>query len=147
MSKFWSAIIIIAILNWYTFFGVFHRDYTIRLKDVDTTIYKYTMIAAKKGCLSMALFDELNKELGRHGEFEVNIRVEHFLLDHSPERLEGMEVIDRDLRTSGFDTLTITALGRKEHPLSAVLSMTQLGTPTSDRYSFRLVGKASAFIK
>ena len=147
MNKFWVATIVIAVFTWYSFFGVFNRDYTIRLKDVDQTVTKYTMIAGKKGMLYQSVFDEFVNDLRRHGNFEIYLKAEKYDGGATPTTLEGYDVIGQNLRELGYDTITITVISSSRHLLSIVSEFNILGTANGQHYDFRLVGKSCSFIK
>jgi hypothetical protein len=118
-------------------------NFDIIQQDVENIVFKYTQIAAKKGCLYRSVYDEMVKKIEKYGTFEIALKAESFN-GGTITVLEGEDIIDRNLRDEGYDLLTISVMAVKKHPLSIMYSMNMFMKPTGKDYDIRLCGYASA---
>lgn len=148
MEKFWASLLVIPIFMWYSFHAVLDRDFKIRQQAVESIVYQYTQVAAKKGALYGSVYSELEEKLSCYGEFEIELTAEKFTgTGDSPELLEGMEIIGEDLRDKGYDIISIYAASINEHPLGRLYEITPFGTESGAHADIRHYANASAYIQ
>lgn len=141
MEDFIPAIIIIAILTWFTFTISLTYNFDIVQQDVENIVFQYTQIAAKKGILHESVYDEMIKKLDKYGSFNIYLKAEKF--DGSiVTELEGESIINRDLRAEGYDLLTIAVVAHKKHPVNLLYSLNMFMVPNGKDLDIRLFGKA-----
>jgi hypothetical protein len=147
MQNFWAVLVILPIFTWYSLFTVLDRNYCIAQQDVENIVYQYTQIAAKKGVLYSSVLREMEKQLSKYGEHEILIEAEKFEGNIAPIVIQGLDIVDMNLREQGFDLLNLSVVYTKRHPVSVLYEYSVFGTPTNKSYSFILFGKASCYIR
>lgn len=148
MEKFWASLIIIPIFTWYSFQAVLDRDFKIKQQAVENIVYQYTQIAAKKGALYDSVYMELEKRLSRYGVFEITLSAERYgSAGSTPEVITGSEVINRQLRSEGYDIINIYAECYNEHPLGRLYELTPFGSRSGVEADIRHFAKASVYIQ
>ena len=148
MEKFWASLLVIPIFMWYSFHAVLDRDFKIRQQAVENIVYQYTQVAAKKGALYNSVYEEMKNRLYKYGEFEINVTAEKFTgASDIPELLDGMEVVDKDLRSKGYDIINIYVESENEHPLGRLYEVTPFGTKSGVEADIRYFAKASVYIQ
>ena len=143
VEDFYPAIIIMCILTYFMLSMSLTYQFDIIQQDVENIVFKYTQIAAKKGCLYQSVYDEMVSKIEKYGTFEISLKAERFY-GATVTELEGDDIIDRNLRDEGYDLLTISVMAIKKHPLSIIYSMNMFMKPTGNDYDIRLCGYASA---
>lgn len=143
VEDFYPAIIIMCILTYFMLSMSLTYQFDIIQQDVENIVFKYTQVAAKKGCLYQSVYDEMVSKIEKYGTFEISLKAERFN-GATVTELEGDDIIDRNLRDEGYDLLTIAVMAKKKHPLSFLYSMNMFMQPTGNDYDIRLCGYASA---
>jgi hypothetical protein len=128
-------------------FTVLDRNYTLAQQDVENIVYQYTQIAAKKGMLYESVLSDMEEQLSKYGDHEMFLEAERFESGGESVLLEGMAIINHDLRKQGYDLISITVIYNKRHPVSLLYEYSVFGVPKSKSYDFMLFGKASSYIR
>ncbi|HYE08805.1 MAG TPA: hypothetical protein VEF53_01350 [Patescibacteria group bacterium] len=148
MEKFWASLLVIPIFMWYSFHAVLDRDFKIRQQSVENIVYQYTQVAAKKGALYNSVYDEMGDRLSSFGEFDISVSAEKFTsTSDTPEVIADLEVINKDLRSLGYDIINIYVESQNEHPLGRLYEVTPFGTKSGAEADIRYFAKASVYIQ
>jgi hypothetical protein len=147
MHNFWAVLVVLPIFTWYSMFTVLDRNYTLAQQDVENIVYQYTQIAAKKGMLYESVLSDMEEELSKYGDHEMFLKAERYEGDGEPVILDGMTIVNTDLRKQGYDLISITVIYNKRHPVSILYEYSIFGVPNSNSYDFTLFGKASSYIR
>ncbi len=148
MEKFWASLLVIPIFMWYSFHAVLDRDFKIRQQAVENIVYQYTQVAAKKGTLYNSVYNEMEGKLSKFGVFDINVSAEKFTgTSDIPEIITNTEVIDKDIRTEGYDIINIYVESQNEHPLGRLYEVTPFGTKSGAEADIRYFAKASVYIQ
>lgn len=144
MDETWIAAFMFLIFGWCCFFIQGDRDYTIRQQAVNNVTYRYVQVASKKGELSEVILDELEAKLSNYGNFEITLLAEKFEENNTITRLEGVDVVNYDLRENGFDTITIYVEGKKDHYLTKIFELSPMGKTDA---KYKIIAQSSAYIQ
>jgi hypothetical protein len=147
MHNFWAVLVVLPIFTWYSMFTVLDRNYTLAQQDVENIVYQYTQIAAKKGILYESVLSDMEEQLSKYGDYEMFLEAERFESGGESVLLEGMTMVNHDLRKQGYDLISITVIYNKRHPVSILYEYSIFGVPNSKSYDFTLFGKASSYIR
>lgn len=139
--------LVLPVMMWYAIFGVMDRNYDVALKDVENIVSTYTTIAAKKGMMHKTILDEMSNELRIYGSCDIYITAKKYEGGGPPTLLHGYAVVDTDLRSQGYDLISIQVLYRKPHPITALHNITVFFTPKENAHEFFLFGSSTIYIR
>ena len=142
MGDILASTLFLIIMCWVSMFMQGDRDYSTQTQAISNLTYRYTQTAGKKGELTQAIYNKLEKSVSLYGAYDIEIIAEKFEDDNTITRLEGESVIEYDLRENEFDMLTIYVKAQKQHWLGAVQKVI-----TGEDFNYKIITKSSVYIQ
>lgn len=142
MQDILASILFVIFFAWSTYFMQGDRDYSTQTQALSNITYRYTQTAGKKGELTEAIYQDLEKAINLYGEYEIKVIAERYEEDNTTTKIEGDAIVGYDLRENEFDILTVYVEGKNQHWLGTVQKL--LSGADAD---YKIVTKSSVFIQ